>query len=196
MKKSITAILTGIFALGIAFGASGCNDVPMPDEISSAGGTVVYYDDFEGFKTFYNRQFVKSNEERMYLLNPGDKMVPSVYMPRNFFYIEGESLNDYTFENPVVKENYSIFDEELGDCYEGALLAGTYPYSFHLKAEFYPMTKKVKPKNLSFEFDNSRNAYITVTITHEENTVGVCEFNTTLDITNEWFKEYILNNLI
>ena len=97
MKKSITAILTGIFALGIAFGASGCKqpDAPPkteppkePDYSELITETAPYYtsgnpsfSDYNwDYKNMYYDDFinylndnVKPNiEEAFYLWTPGD----------------------------------------------------------------------------------------------------------------------------
>lgn len=188
MKKAITAILTGIFALGTAFGASGCkdNNIPIKGELYV---NAISYNNFEELKMFYNDIFQNENIERLFLINPGDHVLKPEH---NNFVIVGDKLENYKFINPYIYEEYYVFYEELGDLDGEQKILGKYSYSFKVGAKFYPVSSMAEIEKLQFKFDK---ASLTFTIKNGDELVGECTFKTEIEITEEWYQNYIKTNL-
>ena len=190
MKKLIYSIVAVLFAFCLTLGIAGCSDFPMPDELSEAAATI-RYDNFEDFKEFYNRKFVKTNKEKFYLLNPGEDIIDKVFTT---YEIVGDTLNDYIFTNPTVYESFAIYNEELGDSSGEEILIGSIgKYSFIVDAEFYAVSKKISIEELTFEFNSLKNSF---TIKNGEEVIGICYFGTKLNISQDWFEMYLKKNLI
>ncbi len=188
MKKAITAILTGIFALGIAFGASGCkdNNIPIKGELYV---NAISYNNFEELKMFYNDIFQNENIERLFLINPGDHVLKPEH---NNFVIVGDKLENYKFINPYIYEEYYVFYEELGDLDGEQKILGEDSYSVKIIATLYPINKKIDANELDYLYDKESNI---VTIICGIEKVGICEFKTGLNIAEEWLLEYLKYNL-
>lgn len=189
MKKATTAILTGIFALGIAFGASGCDKTP-----GIAGGYYhrgVTYQHVDEFISYYNEDFALKNEERMYFLNPTGRVMGDSDR-YNSYSIDGDELIDCKFINPILSEEYYIYIEEFGDFDGEQKILGKYSYSFKVGAKFYPVSSMAEIEKLQFKFDK---ASLTFTIKNGDELVGECTFKTEIEITEEWYQNYIKTNL-
>lgn len=205
MKKAITPILTGIFALGTAFGASGCSDVPQeepPKQDPQPQRTLnLYsYDEKNSFTYLYEHEIGQSNAKRFYLLNI-DAQATSYGHPTSItLYGDKSSDENSQYYNIAATELANIYVNEFGSGMQADGDTGIYRYTFSMNLHFKLLSDDyVKGNNFSIELSDyaeSSNLNYRLKIFEESVLIAEGTYEQTVEVSKDWLISYIKQNLI
>lgn len=206
IKKIITAISAAAFTLPVL---SACEDefeytFIDPIEYTASAPVVEFIDidynttnldknikfesnEFDEFTEYYKENYLGSN---IYLLEYGLKPQPWLYNANDFIiYDDGEFF---------IIENFAAYDEELGSKPTPPNLATGYWLSFSSIIIIKPLKNISQQNALTFEFGNNHNHYLNkyINIFVDNHCFATFYFNAEIPITQEWFENYLNENLI
>lgn len=156
--------------------------------------------DFNEFRQYYETEFFVLNSEKFYLLQPEMEAVNAGYTSYFVFHGEESWYENSPFINPYATETFFIYCKELGGIEADDIYTGLPEYTLEIEVKLKALPENhIKNRNFIFEFSDYIGQFKwrnTVKIYEDGIIIAECNFNTSVEVPNDWIENYFHNNLI